>query len=233
MNTSNDIIPRDPVATEPASAAPDDQALADIMTTGRAEPVEPGLLPTPRRPLGWLIGAGVVVVVGAVVAAVALAPKAPEPVPVVTPEPSVSASSTPGTLPPGAQLIRVTFMPADGSTPTPITSTFTVSPVTDGSTPAPIVVQGTLNPDGTSTSYPVDVTTDGSTLSPVMVQGTLNPDGTGTYTVTATTDGAVAKIWFLNDDGTTWLTCGFPSGATAPVTINVAVGEDGTVTCSP
>jgi len=214
MNTSPNDTPRDPAATEPASAAPDDQALADIMTTDRAEPVEPGLLPATSRPLGWLIGAGAVVVVGAVVAAVALVPKAPEAVPVVTPEPSVAAPSTPGTLPPGARLIKVTIMPSDGSTP------------------VPIVVQGTLNSDGTST-YPVHVTSDGSTpSSPATIQGTLQPDGTSTYTFSASMTGSVATIWFLNSDGTVSASCSFPSDATGPMTVSVLVTADGTVTCS-
>jgi len=178
MNTSpNDVTPRDPAATEPASAAPDDQALADILESDPAEPVEPGLLPAPRRPVaGWLIGVGAVVVVGAVIAAVALVPKAPGPAS-STPEPSLTVSTNGDASPSGVQLVKVITLP-ENSNWTPNT--------TGGYT----LVYEIVNPSGDDSLTQVEAPgPDGKTYGPCPIPAglsriagtiTINPDGTFT-----------------------------------------------------
>jgi len=207
MNTStNDVAPRDPATAEPASAAPDDQALADILASDQAEPVEPGMLPTPHRPLvGWLIIAGVVVVVGAVIAAVTLVFNASGPPPSATPsstpaEPSASTPSSIGTPNSGAKFLNVTILPGDGESPSTVISegtvgpdySYTVNPRSDPSSPVTVSV---MNSDGMIVaSCPL---ASGAPSTAVTSQAA---NGTVTNVVTA-----VTLTFKVNDDGT--LTC--------------------------
>jgi len=194
MNTSNDITPRDPAATEPASAAPDDQALADIMTTSRAEPVETSLVPATRRPLGWLIGAGAVVVVGALIAMFSTMSPPPS---AISGEPSAttpSSSETPGS---DARLLKVTIFPSDGASQPPMR------------------VEGYFQLSaGERLSYNLGTNSISITNGTTVLASCDFPDSNGSTPVVPSTDanGTVTNVvtpvtltFKVNDDGT--LTC--------------------------
>jgi len=170
-----DIKPLDP-APAPTTPTADDAVLTEILATDPAEPVEPGLLPAPRRPVaGWLAGAGAVVVVGAVVAAVALAPKAPEPAP--SSSPSVTVSTNTETAPPGVQMVKVIMLPADGGWTPNATGGYTM-------------VYAIVNPSGDDRPTQIEAPgPDGKTYGPCPLPAglsrvagtiTINPDGTFT-----------------------------------------------------
>jgi len=173
-----DISSLDP-APAPTTPTSGDLALTDVLGSDRTASVQPNLLPAKHRPfVGWLIGAGVVIVAGGLIAALSI----PSAVPSVTSsEPSNSAPTPTYTFATAVQVMKFVLAPVDGSTPQavmvqgPDGGNYTIT-ATEGGSDAIIWffdVHGTVLE---SCSFPTNI------QGPVSITVTVGDDGTVTCT---------------------------------------------------